>query len=374
MPGSPDWETLDAETAQRAISVLGRAKAAVDWLRDREAQETATGDDYDGGNIADLEAACCALDAVIGTLGAFAAGETLEAELGDELEGITKAASALEADPSALVTIEGLAPVVKAGRVLSSANEQRIRSATEQLEQVLASLPAPVDDSGQPVAKEDPMTAPAPVDETVVEKAKGDPQLAVFDEAGKLVGTIDPKDLNPISKPSGDAPAGDGAEAPPAEPATEADLAAQPAAEAGTPAHEPPAAEAPAAAPAEPAAPAEDDTVAKSDLEALISKAVSAALEDVTAGHAAVVKALEDRIDHLEAPAPSKVLTNGQLPPAHQMRGQDRGVAGQVDVAKATELRDEYYAATDVAQREQIQTVREDMARAALQASIAARR
>jgi hypothetical protein len=56
------------------------------------------------------------------------------------------------------------------------------------------------------------------------------------------------------------------------------------------------------------------------------------------------------------------------------MRGQDRGVAGQVDVAKAAELRDQFYGATDVAERERIQTVREDHARAALQASIAARR
>ena len=75
VPGSPEWETLDAETAQRAISVLGRAKVAVEWLRDREAQEAVTsGDVADGYNVEGLDAACCALDAVIGTLGGFVAG------------------------------------------------------------------------------------------------------------------------------------------------------------------------------------------------------------------------------------------------------------------------------------------------------------
>ena len=367
MPGSSDWETLDADTAQRAISVLGRAKAAVDWLIGREAQEAATdGDGYDGGS-ADLAAACCALEAVIGTLGAFAAGEQIEAELVDELDGIVKAAHALVADDSPLATIEGLAPIAKAGRVLSSANESRIRSATEQLEQVLASLPAPVAD--EPVAKqEDTVTEPADV-----EKAKGDPQLAVFDEAGKLVGTIDPKDLNPIAKPSADGAAG--AEEAPAEPATEAELQPEPAAEAGTPAHAEPVAEAapePAAAPAPPAE--DDDTVAKADLEAIIEKAVRAALEDRDAGHASVVKALEDRLAHLEAPAPSRVLVNGQLPPAHQMRGQDAGGSVDVDVAKAAALREQYHQSTDAGERAELLTKQEDLTVAAVKARFAARR
>jgi len=52
----------------------------------------------------------------------------------------------------------------------------------------------------------------------------------------------------------------------------------------------------------------------------------------------AVIKGLEDRIAHLEAPAMSKVLTNGALPPAHLMRGQDAGVSAMSD---ATALRKE---------------------------------
>jgi hypothetical protein len=365
VPGSPDWETLDAETAERAISVLGRAKAAVEWLKDRETVENAAGDDYDGGNIADLEAACCALECVIGTLGAFVAGEMVEAEVGEELGGVLKTVwPALVSESSGLHIIEQLAPIAKAGRVLSTANEGRIRSATEQLEQVLASLPAPVAD----VAKEEEptVTEPAPVDDAAdVEKAKGDPQLAVFSETGKLVGTIDPKDLNPIATPSADGDAADAS----AEPASEDELQPQPAADAGTPAHAAPAEPAPAAEAAPAAAPAapaeEDDTVAKSDLESIVEKAVRAALEDQAAGHADVVKALEDRLTHLEAPAPPKVLSNGQLPPAHQMRGQDRG-SSTVDVTKAAELRDAYYASTDAVERESIHTQRQELANAAM--------
>lgn len=385
-PGSPAWEELDAETAENAISVLGRAKAAVDWLISRENQEAVTDDSIDGAadssmNAYDLGEVCRALECAIGMLGAFMAGEKLEAELGDELAAVGKAFAALDADLTPLTTIERYAPVVKAGRVLSAANEQRIRSATEALEQVLSTLPAPIPDDGQPVAKAEgePMTAPATeteqpaADVDDVEKAKGDPQMAVFDEEGKLVGTIDPKNLIPIAKPDGGSDGGDAAaEAAPAEAATEADLQPQAAADAGTAAHEhAPTATAPAAAPAAPAA--DEDQVEKS-IDERIEAAVKAAMENAAAENAAVVKSLQDQLDHLAAPAPSKVLVNGQLPPAHQMRGQDRGGNGDVDVAKAAELREQFYASTDAVEQSQLMTAREDIARAAVMKSLAARR
>ena len=50
-----------------------------------------------------------------------------------------------------------------------------------------------------------------------------------------------------------------------------------------------------------------------------------------------------------EQPAAPKVFTNGAVPPAHQMRGQDQGTApGQVDVAKALDLKHEMYTADPV--------------------------
>lgn len=54
---------------------------------------------------------------------------------------------------------------------------------------------------------------------------------------------------------------------------------------------------------------------------------VKAALDEREAADAALIKELKDRVDHLEAVAPSKVLTNGALPPAHLMRGQDAAAA-----------------------------------------------
>jgi hypothetical protein len=335
VPGSSDWETLDAETAQRAIAVLGRAKAAVDWLRDREAQECAT-DAEDGGNVADLDAACCALDAVIGTLGAFAAGEQIEAELGEEMDGVAKAVAALTDDPAPLVTLEGFAPIAKAGRVLSSANEQAIRQAGELLQRVLASLPAPVsDDGGQPVAKADeeapvpeptPATepdvaaidaaedaTPDPVEKTEapevddVEKAKGDPLLAVFDENGKLVGMVDPKNLTPIAKPDG------GSDEPEAT------------TDAGAPADANDGPAAPEAAPVEPApvepAEATADDVAKStetDPVELMKGILATQLQ-------AVLGPIEQRLAAVESqPMPGGPMLNGYAPGAPQiaMRGQ----------------------------------------------------
>jgi hypothetical protein len=328
VPGSSDWETLDAETAQRAIAVLGRAKAAVDWLRDREAQECAT-DAEDGGNVADLDAACCALDAVIGTLGAFAAGEQIEAELGEEMDGVAKAVAALTDDPAPLVTLEGFAPIAKAGRVLSSANESAIRQAGELLQRVLSSLPAPVpDESGQPVAKADeeapvpePTTAPeaetpaedvekdaAPeADVEDVEKAKGDPLLAVFDENGKLVGMVDPKNLTPIAKPDG------GSDEPEAT------------TDAGAPADANDGPAAPEAAPVAPApvepAEATADDVAKStetDPVELMKGILATQLQ-------AVLGPIEQRLAAVESqPMPGGPMLNGYAPGAPQiaMRGQ----------------------------------------------------
>jgi len=103
MPGSPDWEELDAATAEQAIGVLGRAKAAIDWLKTREETEAVASDDPDdAANAWDMADACSAIDCAIRTLGAFAAGEKLEAGLASEIEAVTKAASSA-AEPLAVL-------------------------------------------------------------------------------------------------------------------------------------------------------------------------------------------------------------------------------------------------------------------------------
>jgi hypothetical protein len=74
---------------------------------------------------------------------------------------------------------------------------------------------------------------------------------------------------------------------------------------------------------------------------------VKAALEESRQ----VIKALEDRIAHLESPAPSRVLANGVLPPAHMLRGQDEGTAPKQD---ATYLRKQLETAPDSVSKEAI--------------------
>lgn len=233
LPGSPDWEQLDGDTAMNAVAVLGRVKSVLCWLSDREATEAVTGDgDADAdGNSWDLDSMACSVDYIISCLAGFAAGEHLEAGMADELEAVGKAVAAVAAP---LAALEGFVPVAKAGRTLSAANETKIRTAVDSLTEVLNSLPAaPAADDGAAVTKETAVpeqTAPeAPAVEPVdvlakalaalprldaaqtaatllaggrvqeVAKAKGDPQMAVFSADGKLVGVIDPADLNPIA-------------------------------------------------------------------------------------------------------------------------------------------------------------------------------
>jgi hypothetical protein len=328
VPGSPDWEQLDAETAQSVVSVLGRAQRAIEWLAEREATEAVTGaDPDDADNAVSLSDLACQIECAIRGLAGFAATEVLEAEVDDEMGDVAKGAlvalggGGLTAVVEASGVIERFAPIAKAGRVLSSANEAAIRAASESLQKVLASLPAPITDD-QPVAKEKESTVDEPTTPDVapaepVEKAKGDPQMAVFDESGKLVGTIDPADLSPIATPSSAA----------ADDAASADDAP-----ADAPAADDPAAAPAAAAPVDDAAvipgtdtvaapaPTEDDTVQKA-AHSLAAGALAEVLAPLAeqlaqnAGLADVVKGLQERVEQLaKMPDDRKSpLLNGSL-------------------------------------------------------------
>ena len=75
---------------------------------------------------------------------------------------------------------------------------------------------------------------------------------------------------------------------------------------------------------------------------------------DVAAANARA-DALEARIAKVEeTPAAPRVFTNGQVPPANQLRGQDQGTA-PVDVAKAAEMRRQFRDA-DPAEQNRIAT------------------
>lgn len=335
LPGSPDWETLDGDTAMAAVATLGRVKAALGWLADREAQEAVTGDADDAANAYDLDDMAAQLDWMIGRLAGFAVGEHMEAD--PDLAPVGKAV----ADAAApLAVLEGLAPLRKAGRTLSAANETAIRGAVESLTKVLDSLPqAPAaDDAAVTKTEETPTvttSAPAAVAEPVdvftkalaalptldaadvasallaggrtqdVAKAAGDPQLAVFDASGTLIGTVDPGKLSPIAtSPAAAEPAAEGTPAEEAAetPAQEAAEPADPADGAVIPGTD--TVQAPAPAPAAPAAgdpktPAVTKTADTATLEELRTQATEGLRKSTELE--AVVKALQEQVRKMGA-------------------------------------------------------------------------
>lgn len=404
-PGSPAWEAIDAASAQKWLGILARAKNAVGLLAEREMLEAASADPDDEQNAWDLEDACCAIDYAISVLAPFAVAEQAEADCCDDMQMVGKALAAFDAAP--LDTIESLASVAKAGRVLSSSNEQAIRGAVESLQKVLASLPAAptTDDEVAKTANEEPnmdkptlsedVTAehgqepamgvqqadPKPVaGEPVTDMAKADggktPMVVVYDQKGRLIGIVDPDDVTPVANSEADADdmpaASDDASGSGDDTATPetTDLTPEPPAEAGTPAD---------------AAPTDDETVTKStndttDLSEMFKSSLLAAVNDAMKKHStsqteeiakqrdAVVelvdlfKELQDRVGALEEqPAMPKVLSNGVQP--HDLRGMDRGTAA-IDVTKAQELKKSLMASTDAVEQRDIAKQMQERARA----------
>jgi hypothetical protein len=310
-PASPAWEAVDAATAQKWTAIAVRLKNAIEVLANRESVESSSenGDYEDGENSWDLEDAACAVDFAISVLAPYAIGEQAEADMGTEsLQVLAKSMAGFDAAP--LEVIEGLAPVMKAGKVISSANLAKINTAIESLQSVVASMP---DAPDQSVAKSKEPTVTTPtiddlkaVTAELVTKAKGDPLTPVYDESGKLIAMVDSVDLIPIASPSGDVTdpadaAPDPTDSTPADPAS-----------VGTPAD----ATAPAPVPVDPAA------VAKSTEEifkSLLDERVKEARDEWSAEVSAIVKGLEDRLTAWEEkPARPGVLTNGATPPELQ--------------------------------------------------------
>ncbi|MCI3277650.1 hypothetical protein [Streptomyces cylindrosporus] len=429
-PGSPAWEAIDAATAQKWTSILARAKTAIDLLAEREMLEAAAADPGDAEQAMDLQDACCAIDYAISVLAPFAVAEQAEADCAaDSMAAVGKALAGFDTGP--LDTIEALASITKAGRVLSASNEAAIRGAVEQLQKVLTSLPqAPTTDEegGRPVAKtanEEPdMPQPTPSADVTeasgqepamgaaepapqppagvpvsveaglakgleppaaapVVKADGEKEMvAVYDAKGKLVGIVDPEKITRIAGADtdddggkDDAPADDSGDAADAAAQTP-DLEPAPPAEVGTPADAVP-----------------DDDVAKQtttpDADNSSAADVAKKLDDYSATQeqvlseqagkiakqekdltelAEAVEVLKGQIRVLEEqPAVPGVFTNGAVPPAHQMRGQDRG-AQPVDVAKAQELKKQLYRGPDAGEQNAIHGQLNEMAIDALHA------
>lgn len=388
-PGSGAWEAIDAATAMKWTAILSRARNAIQLLAGREEIEAFVGAD-DGEAAWDLDGAACAIDCAIDILAPYAVGEQVEAEL---LAEVGKAAMGLQDD--CLQVIEGLVPVAKAGRVLSTQNESRIREAVNSLQQVLSSLPAPQEGvMKDTVAKDGPLEKTAPEDKTVtpsptsakqdgigdetnqeyvrtptensvsvptdvitldgladgkpnvmgntaaeehqretaVAKADEASLVAVFTQSGKMLGVVDASKIQMV-KTEEDEPAPVAEEVPAA--AAPEDLT-----------------------PAPPTAGVEE-TVAKAGLDEVVKAALATQAEQ----NAQVVKALEDRLAALEAPAPSRILANGARPPA-DLRGMDNASVGVLKSHE--ELSSEWERTVDVTKRAQLETQMNEQASAAL--------
>jgi hypothetical protein len=343
-PGSPAWEAIDAATARKWTSILARARTALGVMADRESLEAATGDVDDIDNAMDLGDAACAIDYAISVLAPFAVDEQAEADCGtDEMEMLGKAIAGL--DPANLETVEALAPLAKAGRTLSSANEAALRAALQSLQQVLASLPkapaapgdatemtkeespemsdnndavqaalnasTPLGTPKEPASAETPAAAGMPGE---VAKAGAKPdQMAVYDSDGNLIGVVDPGDVTrlmsakaPAPVSSDDAGTGGADEAaddmqpgdvqPTDDGTTPTDLAPAPADAVGTPADATEADDDGNVAKAD----TPNDTVPNDMLKSSISELVKAAVDERSAEQAGIVKQLEDRYRALE--------------------------------------------------------------------------
>jgi hypothetical protein len=318
-PGDPDdptsaaWEAVDAANGRAAVNALVALKSIVGGLLGRETVEDFTGTDDDAcENTYDLDSVLSALDFALGVLAPFAVTEQAEADERAE-DALVKATA-------------NVVQIVKAGRVLSSANEAAIRGAVDSLTKVLDSLPT---------AKEADVTKADETVETDVTKAGDTPtedvakaddlstmseadlkRLAITGEDSQRTAALTEIGLRALSGDMG-ADAGDSDKTDETDDAAEVD-----AGDAGTQTDTADAAD-----------------VTKSDTETPVD--VVKAIDDLKTEHASVVKSLQDRITALEvSPAPSRVLTNGALPPDAQLRGQgdaSTGLARAVEIVKSIE-------------------------------------
>lgn len=389
-PGSPEWETVDAESAQKWVGILGRAKYAVGVLAEREMIEDASGESDGLSNAWNLEDAQSAIDWAIGILATYAAGEQAEADLEKGvLALIAGVVEKITADDLALV--EGIAPVVKSGR--TTVPEDSIAAmdrGLSNLRKAIAGLPVPpveeveksdiekpvdltpeelkkqVDAEAREEAERSRAAAAAPVE---VEKeaepedvtkddaaASGDeePTLeAVFDANGNLKGVVDPSAIQPVQGATADAADPDTPEAPAAP-----DTAPAPAAAVGTAAAAP---AAPAVAKTEKNDENLEEDVTKANIAALVKSAVDEA-----------VAPLQKEIEDLRSPATPKASRYNQKPRDEDLRGQDKG--GDIVKAEETvELRKQMTEGATASEREAAKEKLSELAKAAMSGILSGR-
>jgi hypothetical protein len=323
-PGSPAWEAIDAATATKWAGILARAKNAIHHLMEREEEEIEAGAEEDKDGKRNLEEACEAIEYAISMVAPFAVNEASEAMMADEMGDIEKSIKNIRI--KALSTIESFAPIVKAGRELSAENAEAFESAVTSVRKALDMLP---DAPEAPEASEEVVKAEMAdmADEDLAriaitgmdserKEALQELGLRSLTQPRPEVSQVMPEETNTDENGETEDDATDTEPAAPetiGTPADEATAVAESQTEETAP-------DQPEPAPAEDKAPAEKPAEEDKGVKKAIKKA-----ELVAERYESVIKSLEERIAHLEAPAPSRVLSNGALPPAHLMRGQDAG-------------------------------------------------
>lgn len=389
--------TVDPDDAEAAMD-LADAACAMDYvisvLACFAADEQAEVDDavmaMVGKSIGALDPAH--LDTVESLGAVRKAGRTLSAANESALRAAIQALQQILASlPPAPVTKEAGEPVAK------TANEESDMPTPTPSEDVTAA-------SGQEPAMGAADAAPKPIagvavtdvtkaadEATPVAKAEKTPQVAIYDANGNLVGTVDPAEITmlaPAKAPEAAAKADDMLDEP-AAPAAEApaaptDLTPAPPASVGTPAD---------------AVPADDDSVAKAAettgnneapqdvLKGSIQELVKAAIAEHSAPQGELIKSLEaqnlelkernealakqaaelgDRLTKVEnQPAVMAIASNGAIPPAHQMRGQNRGAG--VDMTQGQILKARLAASDDAVEKKDIANQMQDLAFARFQ-------
>lgn len=413
-PGSPAWEAIDAATACKWTGILARARSALGVMADRELLEAATADPSDADAACELQDAACAIDYAIGLLAPFAVDEQAASDEGavdlemvgkalarfdpaaldtvESLGAVRKAGRVLSSANEAAIrgAVESLQKVLASLPAAPATEEAGSPVAKTANEEPNMAEPTPSSDvteaSGQQPAMGAASLDPQPVAGAVVTdvaktaeaapvaKADKPPQVAVYDANGNLVGVVDPADVTMIAAakapaantddaPDEPAPTAEAPDAPPT------DMTPAPAASVGTPADAVPAADDAVAK----AADTTENTEAPHDvLKGSIRELVKAAIDEQSAHQGELIKSLEDRNKELEErnealakqaaelgdrltkvenqPAVMAIASNGAIPPAHHLRGQDRGAPESL--TKAQEMRNAFKTSDDAAQQQ----------------------
>lgn len=366
-PGSPAWEAVDAAAARSAVEGLVALRQLACDLAEREGIEGAAADGAGYESQWDLQIATCAIDEALAILAKFAVDEQASADQGAaDAEDQAKAMGLMKAlaDPES--------PVLKAGRVLSAANENTLKAAQTAMNDAVTAITSVLGQVAPVEKQETPVTdTPATPDTEPVIKDEDGVNRTTAETIEPVVKAEDALASTSVADLKRTAMTGSGSEQKAAlaelglrvimgtldaAPAAEEPAADEPAADAGDAEADPAAADPEnAAPPAVPAAPVDastpDDSVNKAlqpdpgiDVEEIVRKA----LEDRDGELVAVRKRLDDLERQPAAGGP--LLSGAPMPISVQTRGQDVTAGGEQEA-----LRKAFEDETDPIRKQQLQ-------------------